>query len=217
MIFWIRQLTSFSRKEKIMILLFLVIQSLMAYRHFFMITDKVTWNELIFSLILLIPWILSLTFYLNFKFLPLHSTFLRIRLSLKQRLQKTIEIIGFNLIFSSMIPFIVELFALLSKDPTSGSFVLILEIILRYGLFLSIASLLQVILMSVLKNKGFVTILLYIVFFMGSYLQNKIILSFLYPSLYPVNLTISGLLISIGYLLILGMIYTAIEEKSEHL
>lgn len=217
MIFWIKQLNSLSHKEKITLVIFFIIQLFMAYRHFFLAIDNITWNESIFSLILVIPWILSLTFYLNFKFLPFQSVFLRIRLSFKQKIIETIKTVIGNLLLSAFIPTLVAFIALLSKGISFGSLILMLEIVIRYILFLSIASALQIIFMTIFKNTGIVSVLFFLIFFIGSYIRNGLIVTFLYPALYPANFTLQSLLLAIGYEVILWIIYLSIEAKMEYL
>lgn len=215
MTFWIRQIKGMSSKEKGLLLLFLGVQAVMAYLHFFIVVNRISWNELIFSLVLIIPWVLSLTFYLNFKMLPLNQPFLRIRLALKKRISQTLQIVTLNIVLSCITIVITALFATASHFHLREVVFLTIEMVLRYGLFLFIASLIQLILMTIFKNKGLVTIILYLGLFIGSYLTNPKIIWFMYPALYPPTLTLSSLLLVIGYVVIFGVIYVTIEEQKE--
>lgn len=204
--------------EKILIFLFISIQMFIGYYYFFTDTQNLTWRELIFSVLIVIPWILSIVMYLNFRLISFSNTFINIRQSTNKRIVNNFKMIFINIILCSLFIFLIaNIYIINHNHDILSIFLVILEITVRYMIFLLKISLIQVIFMKIINNRGLVTVFIYIIFFVGMFTRQNNIALILFSPLYPSTLIVSDILISIGLVFIFSLIYMYVEEQKEFL
>lgn len=215
--FWNNYIQSMSKIEKIGLLGLIALQIAMVFLYFSSGVNGLTWRESMFSLILIVPWVLSIVMYLNFKQIPFHQSFINIRISRKERILMILKIIMINICIGIAGVYIIGMGKLFMSHTLISTLVMGMEVFIKYILFLFNISLVQCIGLSLFKNKGLITIILYLLLFMSSYTRNKWIVIILFSPLYPPVFNIFSIIITIGYFFLFLYVYLEIEKKKEYL
>ena len=215
MTYWINRIKLSGKKEKLIYLCLLLFQLFRMFFYFSGEVQNITWNEKLYSFLLILPWILPIVLYLNFQMLPISDLLYCIRCTSSKRWKTTLRIIIINIIFASIIPYGIGLVKFFICHSITNTLYIMLELIFRWRLFLFNISLLQCILMLLWKNKGIITALLFFVLLMTAYTRSTIVATFVFSPLFPANLNIVSVLIGLGYTCILMAIYIHLEEKRE--
>lgn len=206
-----------SKIEKISLLGLIALQIIMALFYFSSDMTGLTWRESIFALILMVPWVLPIVMYLNFKQIPIQPFFINIRMPMKKRVFMTLKNIMINSCISIIGVYLVELIMFFISHSLISTLEMGIEVFIKYILFLFNVSLVQHIGLSLFKNKGLMTIILYFLLFISSFTRNKWIATLIFPPLYPPTFNVFSIIMAIGYFCLLLYVYLKVEEKKEYL